>query len=128
MFRAEILKELFRKSKHPYFSENECEDIISERFNTEEAQKYLKKYSFYPYEIWNVDYTFMCFMFLHLKALTEFHQEVQQSGDFPKEIEALTEKVQELLHTGWDFMDEKDRKNFNSVCNEFIRLLPGMWT
>lgn len=126
MFRAEILKELFRKSKHPYFSENECEDIISE-YN-ENVQDYLKKYSFYPYEIWNIDYTFMCFMYTHLKALTEFHQEVQQSGDFPKEIEALTEKVENLLIEGYDFLDENDLKKFNSVCNEFIRLLPGMWT
>ena len=126
MFRAEILKELFRKSKHPYFSENECEDIISE-YN-ENVQDYLKKYSFYPYEIWNIDYTFMCFMYTHLKALTEFHQEVQQSGDFPKEIEALTEKVENLLIEGYDFLDENDLKKFNSVCNEFIRLMPGMWT
>lgn len=126
MFRAEILKELFRKSKHPYFSENECEDIISE-YN-ENVQDYLKKYSFYPYEIWNIDYTFVCFMYTHLKALTEFHQEVQQSGDFPKEIEALTEKVENLLIEGYDFLDENDLKKFNSVCNEFIRLLPGMWT
>ena len=126
MFRAEILKELFRKSKHPYFSENECEDIISE-YN-ENVQDYLKKYSFYPYEIWNIDYTFMCFMYTHLKALTEFHQEVQQSGDFPKEIEALTEKVENLLIEGYDFLDENDLKKFNSVCNEFIRLIPGMWT
>lgn len=126
MFRAEILKELFRKSKHPYFSENECEDIISE-YN-ENVQDYLKKYSFYPYEIWNIDYTFVCFMYTHLKALTEFHQEVQQSGDFPKEIEALTEKVENLLIEGYDFLDEKDLKKFNSVCNEFIRLIPGMWT
>lgn len=126
MFRAEILKELFRKSKHPYFSENECEDIISE-YN-ENVQDYLKKYSFYPYEIWNIDYTFVCFMYTHLKALTEFHQEVQQSGDFPKEIEALTEKVENLLIEGYDFLDENDLKKFNSVCNEFIRLIPGMWT
>ena len=126
MFRAEILKELFRKSKHPYFSENECEDIISE-YN-ENVQDYLKKYSFYPYEIWNIDYTFVCFMYTHLKALTEFHQEVQQSGDFPKEIEALTEKVENLLIEGYDFLDENDLKKFNSVCNEFIRLMPGMWT
>ena len=126
MFRAEILKELFRKSKHPYFSENECEDIISEY--DENVQDYLKKYSFYPYEIWNIDYTFVCFMYTHLKALTEFHQEVQQSGDFPKEIEALTEKVENLLIEGYDFLDENDLKKFNSVCNEFIRLIPGMWT
>lgn len=126
MFRAEILKELFRKSKHPYFSENECEDIISE-YN-KNVQDYLKKYRFYPYEIWNIDYTFVCFMYTHLKALAEFHQEVQQLGDFPKEIEALTEKVQELLHTGWDFLKEEDHKKFNDVCNEFVGLLPGMWT
>lgn len=126
MFRANVLKELFKKSKHPYFSENECEDIISE-YN-ENVQDYLKKYSFYPYEIWNIDYTFVCFMYTHLKALTEFHQEVQQLGDFPKEIEALTSRVEELLIKGYDFMDEKDRKNFNDVCKEFVRLLPGMWT
>ena len=126
MFRAEILKELFKKSKHPYFSENECEDIISE-YN-KNVQEYYKKYSFYPYEIWNIDYTFVCFMYTHLKALTEFHQEVQQLGDFPKEIEALTEKVENLLIEGYDFLDENDLKKFNDVCKEFIRLLPGMWT
>ena len=67
-------------------------------------------------------------MYTHLKALTEFHQEVQQLGDFPKEIGALTEKVENLLIEGYDFLDENDLKKFNDVCKEFIRLLPGMWT
>lgn len=128
MFRSDVLKDVLRKAEHPYFSEGECEEIISVRFNTEEAQKYLKRYGFYPYEIWNVDYTFVCFMFLHLKALTEFHKDTGQLGDFPKKIEVLTEKVQELLHTGWDFLKEEDHKKFNDVCKEFVRLLPGMWT
>ena len=126
MFRAKILEELFRKSKHPYFSENECEMIIS-AYN-ENVQEYYKKYGFYPYEIWNIDYTFVCFMYTHLKALTEFHQEAKQLGNFPGKIESLTERVRELIENGYDFLDPKDLKKFNSVCNEFIRLLPGMWT
>lgn len=129
MFRAKIFEKIFRESKCSYFrGTSEAKEIVQERFNTDGCKEFYDLYGFYPYEIWNFDYTFMCFVYSHLKALTEFHERTKQRGTFPEEIRKLTERVQDLITNGYDFMKPKDLKKYNDVCREITRLLPGMWT
>ena len=74
MFRAKILQPLFEKAKTDYFRPGQAEEDVKTRFNTEYCKEYYDNYGFYDYEIWNVDYTFACFMYTHLKALIEFQE------------------------------------------------------
>ena len=124
MFRAKIFDPLRGDNFYP----DNPEELVKERYSAEEYKGYFEKYGFYPYEIWNVDFTFLCFMYSHLRALNEFQTKYEEHTEFHDQISALIEKVSAIMISGYDFMKPEDLKKYKEVCKEFIELIPGMWT
>ena len=128
MFRAKILQPLFEKSKTNFFRPGEAEEDVKTRFNTEDCKEYHDNYGFYDYEIWNVDFTFACFMYTHLKALIDFHERAGQKGEFEDHCKELCSKVEGLIVEGYDFWNDEDIERYKDICKEFVEMIPGMWT
>lgn len=128
MFRAKILQPLFEKSKTNFFKPGEAEEDVKTRFNSKESKDYYDFYGFFPYEIWNVDFTFLCFMYTHLKALIKFHEDVKQTGQFEDHCKELCSKVESLIVEGYDFCNEDELEKYKDICKEFVEMIPGMWT
>ena len=128
MFRAKILQPLFAKAKTNFFRPGEADEDVKTRFNTEYCKEYHDNYGFYDYEIWNVDYTFACFMYTHLKALIDFHERAGQKGEFEDHCKELCSKVENLIVEGYDFWKDEDIERYKDICKEFVEMIPGMWT
>ena len=128
MFRAKILQPLFEKSKTNFFRPGQAEEDVKTRFNTEYCKEYYDNYGFYDYEIWNVDFTFACFMYTHLKALIEFQERAGQKGEFEDHCKELCSKVEGLIVEGYDFWKDEDIERYKDICKEFVEMIPGMWT
>lgn len=124
MFRAKIFDPLRGDNFYP----DNPEELVRDRYSAEEYKGYYEKYGFYPYEIWNVDFTFLCFMYSHLRALNEFQTKYEEHTEFHDKISALAEKVSGIMISGYDFMNPEDLSKYKEVCKEFIELIPGMWT
>lgn len=124
MFRAKIFDPLRGDNFYP----DNPEELVKDRYSDETGQEYYKRFGFYPYEIWNVDYTFLCFMYSHLKALNEFQTKYEEHTEFHDKIADLAEKVSAIMISGYDFMNPEDLSKYKEVCKEFVELIPGMWT
>lgn len=60
MYRAKCLRKISK-----FFEPETLDEMIKEQYSDKDGQEFYERYGFYPYELWNTDYTF-CALSIHV--------------------------------------------------------------
>ena len=124
MYRAKCL----RKIGASFFEPDEAERVVKERYSGKNGQEFHDNYGFYPYELWNMDYTFLCFVYTRCLAYYETGACNANNKEFVIKLKKLIKRTRKLIKNGYDVWNDAHILEHQKICKKFYELLPCMWT
>ena len=91
MYRAQCLQKIGSK----FFEPDKAAEIVKERYSNADGQEFYDNYGFYPYELWNMDYTFLCFVYTRCLAYYETGAYKSNNKEFATKLKKLIKRTEE---------------------------------
>lgn len=122
MHRAKCLRKISK-----FFDPETLEEMIKEQYSDKDGQEFYERYGFYPYELWNTDYTFLCFVYTRCLAYYESGCCKGNDKEFVIKLKKLIKRSRKLINSGYDIWNDAHILEHQKICKKFCELVPSMW-